>query len=195
MNSGSILSKINQVVQLTVEETEFLESILIPRPFKQGEIIVVSGERARYMMFVNDGYLMTYYTDRDGNEHVIQFARDEWWCGDIYSISDNPTTIYTTKALSDGEMLLLPRTAHEQLLEKYPKFEKYFRVFFHRSAIRQQWRLTENYSADAEERYQTFTKTFPGMEQYVPQKYIASYLGITPEFLSKVRKRLQGLKS
>jgi CRP-like cAMP-binding protein len=195
MNSGSILSKINEVVRLNAEETEFLESILIPRPFKQGEIIVVSGERARYIMFVNSGYLMTYYTDKEGNEHVMQFARDEWWGGDIYSISDNPTTIYTTKALSDGELLLLPRTAHEQLMEKYPKFEKYFRVFFHRSAIRQQLRLIENHTADAEERYQTFVKTFPGMEQYVPQKYIASYLGITPEFLSKARKRLQGQKS
>lgn len=195
MDAKAILSKMNLVVRLTEEEEKALEAILIPRPFKQGEIIVVSGERARYMMFVNSGYLMTYFTAPDGNEHVMQFARDEWWCGDVYSFSSEPTTIYTTKALSDGELLLLPRAGHEQLLAQYPAFEKYFRIFFQASVIRKQMRLIENYTADAETRYQAFIKTFPGMEQYVPQKYIASYLGITPEFLSKVRRRMQGLKS
>lgn len=192
--STSLLAHMNQLVRLTSEEEKALESILIPRPFKQGEVIVKSGDTARYMMFVNTGYLMTYYPDRDGNEHVIMFSRDGWWSGDIYSLSSDPTTIYTTKALVEGELLLLPRSAQEQLFEKYPKFERYFRIFFQTSTIRNQLRLVQYHSADAEERYQIFLSTFPGMEQYVPQKYIASYLGITPEFLSKIRKRLQNLK-
>jgi CRP-like cAMP-binding protein len=187
----ALTAKIDELVHLSEEEKQFLDSVIIPRQFKQGETIVSSGEMARYMMFVCAGYLMTNYADKEGNEHVVQFARDGWWCSDFYSFSDTPVTRFTTKALSDGEMLLLPRIAHQQLLEKYPRIERYFRIFFQNSSMRQQWRLIENYSSDAEERYQSFIITFPGMEQYVPQKYIASYLGITPEFLSRLRKRLQ----
>jgi len=191
MDSSSILASINQVVQLNREDADFLESILIPRPFKQGEIIVKAGDSARYLMFVNAGYLMTYYTDKEGNDHVIQFATGGWWCGDVYGIGSSPVTLYTTKALSDGELLLLPRSAQEELFQKFNKFERYFRIFFHNSVLRQQQRLIENYSAEAGERYRAFNERFIGMEQYVPQKHIASYLGITPEFLSKVRKRAQ----
>jgi len=189
VNCTAIFANINEFVQLNEEEARFLESVLISRPFKQGELIVESGDTARYMMFVNSGYLMTYFTDKDGNDHVIHFATEGWWSGDVYSFYYDPKTIYTTKALSDGELLLLPRSAQEQLFEKYNKFERYFRIFFQNSVIRYQLRLIENYSDVAEVRYQSFIARFPGMEQYVPQKYIASYLGITPEFLSKIRKR------
>jgi CRP-like cAMP-binding protein len=190
MNSSVILSNINQFVQLDENESEFLESVLIPRPFKQGELIVKSGDAARYLMFVNSGYIMSYYTDRDGNDHVVQFAAEGWWCGDIYSLSDYPKTIYSTKGLSNGELLLLPRSAQEQLFEKYSKFERYFRITFQNSVIRHQFRFIESYSTTAEERYQKFVTTYPNIDRYVAQKYIASYLGITPEFLSKIRKRL-----
>jgi len=189
VNCTAIFANINHFVQLNEEEAKFLESILIPRPFKQGELIVQSGDTARYMMFVNIGYLMTYYSDKEGNDHVIHFAGAGWWSGDVYSLNSDTKTIYTTKALSDGELLLLPHSAQEQLFEKYNKFERYFRIFFQNSVIRYQLRLIENYSDVAEVRYQSFIARFPGMEQFVPQKYIASYLGITPEFLSKIRKR------
>src|SRR5258708_5187547 len=119
MNSDSILAYVNRFVQLTTEEKEFFESVLIPRPYKQGELLVQSGDHARYMLYVNEGYLMTYYTDKDGADHVVQFAAAGWWCNDIYSISGLHTTRFSTKGLSDGEVLLLPRTAHLQLLEKY----------------------------------------------------------------------------
>ena len=189
MNSALILSAINQDVQLDKNEANYLESVLITRPIKRGELIVNSGDPARYMMFVNAGYLMTYFTDNEGVEHVLHFAATGWWCGDIYSLSNTPVTIYATKGLTDGEVLFLPRSAQEQLFEKYPKFDKYFRIFFQNSLIRQQLRFVENFVNTAEERYDAFKIRYPDMEQYVAQKYIASYLGITPEFLSKIRKR------
>ncbi len=182
MTDAALLDKMDALVHFTKEEKNFVESLLIPRQFKQGEVIVKAGDTARYLMFVNDGYLMTYHTDKEGNEHVIQFARDSWWCAHFYSLHDNAVSPFTTKALSDGEMLLLPRIAHQQLLEKYPKVERYFRLFFQNAFYRLQWRLIETNIADAGQRYHSFIETFPGMEQYVPQKYIASYLGITPEF-------------
>ena len=190
MNTQLILSNISQIVQLDENASEYLKSILISRPFKQGELVVKSGDAARYLMFVNAGYIMSYYTDKDGDDHVIQFAAHGWWCGDLYSLSDSPSTIYSTKALSDGELLLLPRSAQDALFEKHNTFERYFRITFQRSVIRHQLRFVESYSTTAEERYQKFVATYPAIDQSVAQKYIASYLGITPEFLSTVRKKL-----
>ena len=190
MNTNNILTNFNTSVTLNAEETDALLSVLISRPFRQGDIIVKAGDKARYLMFVNEGYVMTYFTDKEGADHVVQFASEGWWAGDVSSLGTEPNTPYATKALCDGELLLLPRPALEQLLEKHISIERYFRIFLHSSVTRHQMRSLENNTATAEERYQKFTATYPNMEQYVAQKYIASYLGITPEFLSKVRKHL-----
>jgi CRP-like cAMP-binding protein len=190
MNQELIVSNIRQYISLDAPEIEYLSSVLIPRPFKQGELIVRSGEPARYLLFANAGNLMTYYTDADGVDHVIQFASEGWWSGDVYSLSDEPVTRYSTRGLSTGEVLLLPRLAHQQLLASYPKFERYFRIMFQKSLLRQQLRYIEAHATSAEERYRSFARSYPTLVQEVPQKYIASYLGITPEFLSKVRNKL-----
>ncbi|RZJ87580.1 MAG: Crp/Fnr family transcriptional regulator [Chryseobacterium sp.] len=190
MNSETILGNINQLVQLNDREAYFFESVLISRPFRQGELIINSGDVARYIMFVNDGYIMSYYTDTDGDEHVVQFAAPNWWSGDLFSLSDNPRTIYSTKGLTDGEVLLLPRSAQEELFSRFPKFERYFRLSFQNSLIRQQMRMIESYSLSAEERYVNFQAKFPNIDRYIAQKHIASYLGMSPEFLSRTRKKL-----
>ena len=190
MTSDLILSNLKQHLSLDEGEVEFLLSVLIARPFKQGELLIESGEPARYMVFVNSGYLMTYYTDRNGTDHVIQFSAEGWWSGDVHSFGENARTKYSTKALSNGEALLLPRPAQEKLLEGHPKFERYFRIIFQKGLMRQQMRYIEGHSTSAEERYQSFIAAYPSIAREVPQKYIASYLGITPEFLSKVRKKL-----
>jgi CRP-like cAMP-binding protein len=191
MNTEVILSHINEYISLDEAEAAFLSASLIPRSMKAGELIVESGEPARYMIFVNAGYLMTYYTDNEGLDHVVQFASTGWWSGDLFSLKENTPTIYSTRALSAGEVLLFPKAAQDQILEKYPKFERYFRILFHNALVRLQFRIIENYSATAEARYLSFRTRFPNMEQHVSQKHIASYLGITPEFLSKIRRKLQ----
>jgi CRP-like cAMP-binding protein len=190
MNTASIISNLSQFVQLDQNEIDYLISVLIPRPFRQGEIIVESGEPARYLIFTNTGYLMTSYTDKDDTEHVIQISGEGWWSGDTYSLSPSPTTPFTTKGLSEGEALLLPRLAHDYLLDHFPKFERYFRLIFHKGLMRQQLRYIEGFSTSAEERYRSFINAYPTIIRDVPQKYIASYLGITPEFLSRIRKKL-----
>jgi CRP-like cAMP-binding protein len=190
MNSKKFFSSIGQYIQLDQKEKDYLNSVLIARPFRSGEIIVERNEPSRFLIFANAGYLMTYYTDRDGVEHVIQFAAEGWWAGDLYSLSESATTPFSTKGLSHGEALLLPRMAQDHLLENFPKFERYFRVMFHKGLMRQQLRYVEGFSASAEERYLSFIKSYPAILKDVPQKYIASYLGITPEFLSKIRKKL-----
>ncbi len=190
MDTQLLLAHIRQFIELTEEEVEFLEGVLIARPFKPGELIVRSGEPARHLGFVNAGHTVTYYTDPQGDDHVIRFAAPGWWTGDTHSLGLTPVTPFTTKGLGDGELLLLPRLAHQHLLERYLKFERYFRQLFQTALVRQQLRFVENHSVPAVQRYLNFQAAFPGMEPYLPQKYVASYLGITPEFLSKVRRGL-----
>ena len=195
MANQLLLTHIRQFIQLEREEIDFLEAVLIARPFKQGELIVKSGEPARYLAYLNAGYTVTYYTDQEGTDHVIRFASAGWWSGDLYSLSNEPLTQFTTKGVSDGELQLLPRPAQDLLLDRYPKFERYFRQLFQTALLRQQLRFVEGHSLSAQQRYLKFQEAFPGIEQYVPQKYVASYLGITPEFLSKIRKGLAKIRS
>ena len=184
MSMDILLALVNQFVTLDEAEAAFLESLIVSRPCKLNEVIAQSGKSSRYMVLVVSGFVMTYYTDTEGIDHVVQFAGSGWWTGD-----QNSPALYSTRALSDGEVILLPKAAQDVLMERHIKFERYFRHVFQHALMRMQARFTESHST-AEERYLSFRARYAAIEQHVPQKYIASYLGITPEFLSKIRKKL-----
>lgn len=190
MNTYHILKSIAQYVSLNEEEKQYLQSILLPMKVGQNEFIEKTGEVTRYFINVSEGCLMTYYTDSEANDHVLQFSTPGWWTGDLLSYTSQTPSIYSTRALSDSQVLLLPKIQMDELLDRFPKFEKYFRIIFQNSLITHQQRILRNLSMTAEERYQYFIKKYPTLEQFVPQKHIASYLGITPEFLSKIRRKL-----
>jgi CRP-like cAMP-binding protein len=185
----NILSHITRHVTLTTQEQDLFISMLLPQKLKQGEFAQTAGEVTCNFIHVNSGCLMTYFTDPKGNDQVIQFASSGWWTGDLHSLTTQQPSIYTTRALADSEILLLPKVRMEELLERYPVFERYFRITFQNSLVTHQNRLIEAFANTAEERYFNFQKKYPHLEQFVPLKYIASYLGITPEFLSKIRRR------
>jgi CRP-like cAMP-binding protein len=190
MNTAVILSAINKHVSLDETETAFLSEQLISKKLKPAEFLEESGEMTKFMIYVNSGCLMTYYTDPGGVDHVIQFATSGWWTGDLHSLHKNVPSIYSTRALTESEVLLLPKVSLELLLAKHIKFERYFRIIFQNALVVSQQRIVHSYSYPAEERYRYFSEKYPNLEQYVPLKYIASYLGITPEFLSKIRRKL-----
>lgn len=185
----SILSHITRHVTLTKAEEDFFISILLPVKLKQGEFAEKAGEITYNFIHVNSGCLMTYFTDKEGDDQVIQFATSGWWTGDLHSLTTQQPSIYTTRALADSEILLLPKVRMEELLERFPVFERYFRIMFQNSLVTHQNRIIEAFAFTAEDRYSNFQKKYPHLEQFVPLKYIASYLGITPEFLSKIRRK------
>lgn len=185
----NILSHITRHVTLSTIEQDFFISMLLPQKLKQGEFAQKASEITYNFIHVNTGCLMTYFTDPKDNDQVIQFATSGWWTGDLHSLTTQEPSIYTTRALADSEILLLPKVRMEELLERYPVFERYFRIMFQNSLVVHQNRLIEAFANTAEERYSNFQKKYPQLEQFVPLKYIASYLGITPEFLSKIRRR------
>ncbi len=189
MNTASIINSISKHVSLTSKEVLYLSSLFLPSKVHQGEFAEKAGEISKGMLYVNSGCLMSYFSDKQGNDHVIQFATAGWWTGDLHSLTRQIPSIYTTKALAESEVFLLPSNNMDKLLEMLPTLEHYFRILFQNSLVTHQHRLMLAFSATAEERYNDFEEKYPALEQYVPLKYIASYLGMTPEFLSKIRRR------
>lgn len=192
MDNSGIFSQFERHIVLDEKEKLFIRSVLIPAWLKQGEFVETVGKITSNFIYVNSGCLMTYYTDADGSDHVIQFAMAGWWTGDLHSFTKEEPSIYSTRALADSEVFYLPKADMEMLLQKFPKLERYFRILFQNSIVSHQYRLIQNLSATADQRYENFSKRYPSLEQYVPLKYIASYLGITPEFLSKIRRKRSG---
>jgi len=189
MDYQPILTAIKRHLELSAEEEQFFISILIPLKLKQGEFVERTGEITHHLIHVVSGCLMTYYTDKEGNDQVIQFSTAGWWTGDLHSITGEVPSIYSSRALADSELFLLPGLRLEELVQRFPRFERYFRIMFQNSLVTHQNRIIEAFSLTAEERYEKFRKRYPQLEQFVPLKYIASYLGITPEFLSKIRRK------
>ncbi len=191
-NFNPLLSNITKHIVLETSEASFFTSLLRPAYIKQGEFVEKSGAITPHFIHVVSGCLMTYYTDKEAYDHVIQFAMAGWWTGDLHSFTEQVPSIYTTRALADSEVLYLPKAEMDRLLAQIPTFERFFRILFQNSLVTHQNRIIQNFSATAEERYENFLHKYPSLEQYVPLKYIASYLGFTPEFLSKIRrKRMQ----
>jgi CRP-like cAMP-binding protein len=189
MNASTILAQINRHISLDERESLHFSSLLIPAKIKQGDFLENVGSVTQNFIYVELGCLMSYYTDKKGDDHVIQFATTGWWTGDLHSFTRQQPAIYSTRAIAESTVFYLPKTDMDQLLDRYPKFERYFRILFQNSLITHQDRIIQNFSDTAEDRYEHFRQKYPSLEQYVPLKYIASYLGITPEFLSKIRRR------
>src|SRR6218665_1976203 len=156
MNASNLIASIKQHVPLQAEEENYILSMIFPLTVKQGDMVEKSGEVSRYFMNVKSGCLMTYFTDKDGFDHVIQFATAGWWTGDLHSISKGVPSIYATRALADSEVLLMPNKSLDDLLEKYPRLEKYFRVLYLNALVTQQHRIIQSFSATADERYLAF---------------------------------------
>lgn len=192
MDTSGIFAQFERHIALDEKEKLSIRSVLIAARLRQGEFVETVGKVTANFIYVNSGCLMTYYTDTYGSDHVIQFAMAGWWTGDLHSFTKEEPSIYSTRALADSEVFYLPKADMEMLLQKFPKLERYFRILFQNSIVSHQYRLIQNLSATADQRYENFSKRYPSLEQYVPLKYIASYLGITPEFLSKIRRKRSG---
>ena len=150
----------------------------------------MEGEVCRQVAFVVDGALKSFNVDKDGGEHIVSFAVPGWWIADMYSFLSNKPAILSIEAVADAKVCLLSQEHREHLFEKVPKFERFFRILVENNMVSNQQRLIDNLGSTAEERYLHFIEKYPFIPECVPQHNIASYLGMTPEFLSKIRARL-----
>ncbi|MGZ3901535.1 MAG: Crp/Fnr family transcriptional regulator, partial [Bacteroidia bacterium] len=160
------------------------------KKYKRKQFLLEAGEPSKYTYFVKNGCVRTYYTDKDGEEHVISFSIEDWWAGDIASFTTGEPSVFSIDTLEDSEVLMADKAGMDKLYREIPQLEKYFRIIFQNALAAQFQRITNTNSFTAEERYIAFQKKYPQFVMRIPQKYLASYLGITPEFLSKLKKQL-----
>ena len=185
-----ILENISKIVALTSDEENRLLSRLETKQFKAKSIILHAGEVCKYSYFVNSGLLRSFTINDHIVEHVLSFACEGWWIGDMYSLlSQKPGNLFV-EVLEDAEVVLLSKENQEILYSEIPKLERFFRILTENSLVANQERLMDNLSLSAEERFEKFCKKYPMLIQKVPQKQIASYIGVTPEFFSKMKSRL-----
>ena len=190
MNFDLLISNISRHISLAAEEIEFFRSLLKSKTLPNGEYLLREGDVCKYESFVTEGCLKTFYIDENGFEHIIDFSIEEWWADDLYSLLTQTPSKSNIKAIEDTSILQISKTDLELLYQKIPKFERFFRILFQNAYITQREQINLALSASAEERYLLFLKKKPYAEKRFPQKDIASYLGVTPQFLSTLRKKL-----
>jgi CRP-like cAMP-binding protein len=184
----TIIKNLRRHIDPTGEEIETFLTLVIFKNIKRKEFLLKEGDVARYQFFVLNGCLRTYTIDPAGKEHVLMFAPEDWWCsGDLYSFLSGQKSVNNLEALEPTTVLQISKDNLDILYQQAPKFERFFRVLFQNAFVFHQTRINANLSQPAEGRYDLFTKNYPGLENRIPQKYIASYIGVTPEFFSQMK--------
>lgn len=190
MNTQSILQHVGQHIQLTKAEEDFFISLLQTKKLKRKTFLLQQGDICKTENFIVKGCLRTYTIDENGAVHIVLFGIEGWWVGDLYSfLTATPANFYID-ALEDTEVLQISKPNLDLLYQTVPKFERFFRLIIQNAFIAQQSRINQNLSFTAEQRYLDFIKKYPLFEQRIPQKQVAAYLGITPVFLSMLRRKL-----
>jgi len=181
---------LNEKIALTSEEEEIIKSYLTPKKLRKKQYLLQAGDVCKTIAFVEKGTLRAYSTDEKGNEHIIQFALEGWTIADLYSFMTGEPAMYHIDALEDTELVLISKAAQEEILKRVPKYETYTRMQLTGAYMAMQKRLTSIISLSVEERYKHFIAVYPDIAQRVPQHMIASYMGLKPETLSRVRKKI-----
>lgn len=195
MNVDLLIQSIEKVISLSDSDKELIATLLRERKVKKGQFLVHEGSVSRFTNFVKEGSIRTYFIDLNGQEHIVQFAIEGWWISDLNSFITQVPATFNVQAIEDSVVLDLSFENLEILYEKIPKMERYFRVLTQRAFVAFQHRILQNISMTAEDRYLSFVKKYPKIELRIPQRLVASYLGISPEFLSKIKKRLKESKN
>src|SRR5260221_11949560 len=185
-----LLDNISKFIYLESNEQEIFISYLKQKKLKRKQIFLDEGEVCKYSAFVTEGCLRGYTIDKNGDEHVLSFAPVGWWIADMYSLISQKPGILIIEALEDTEIILLSKADQEKLYIEIPKFERFFRILIENSLVANQQRIIDNMSLTAEERYKIFCKRYPTLIDTLPQKQIASYIGVTPEFFSRMRSEM-----
>ncbi len=189
MNHALILKNISKHISLTKTEQEYFISLLSSKKIKAKHFLLNAGDICKESSFVTSGCLRGYTVDKEGVEHILSFAPQDWWMGDMYSMLSQKPGNLNIEAMVDTEVTVLSKKDQDKLYEKIPKFERFFRIITEKSLVAYQQRLMDNLSLTAQERYLKFCTTYPAIINTIPQKQVAAYIGVTPEFLSKLKAK------
>jgi CRP-like cAMP-binding protein len=186
---NQLIEHFRQIVKINEHEEQLIRENYSIKEFKKNELILFKGEISSYMRFIVEGCIKTYTVDEEAKEHIIHFGIEGWWINDLYSyLTKTPSTQFI-EALENGKLLQIHRDKLEILFNKSQAIERFYRLKFQKAYVSSIDRSLNSISKSAEERYFEFCNKYRDIEQRVPQYLLASYLGITPEFLSLLRKK------
>ncbi len=190
MDLTPLFHYINKYTDLTSEEQSILSARFKIRKYLKGQFVVQNGDTCKYENFVLSGCLKTFYIDNEGLEHIVMFAVENWWTADMGSFITQTPADFNIQCIENSSLAQIHYEDLEELYLQVPKLERFFRIIIQKAFISSQKRIINNFSLQAKERYLKFRDEYSQIEQRVPQYMVASYLGITKEFLSKIRSRL-----
>ncbi|MDO8996476.1 Crp/Fnr family transcriptional regulator [Sediminibacterium sp.] len=183
-------SQVKDKVLLSEAEQKLVKTFFSPKKIRKKQYLLQEGNICRHLAFVEKGLLRSYNVDEKGIEHMIHFAWEGWWMADMLSFLSNEPSTYHIDAIEDAELLLISQQDFEEMLLKVPVMERYFRILFQNNIISKERRLISSITNSAEEKYIHLTATNPELIKRIPQQLVASYLGITPETLSRIKNKL-----
>lgn len=190
MSIDLILQNISRHIKLDKTEEDFFISLLQTKKLKRKEFLLRQGDICKTENFIVKGCVRTYSIDDNGFDHIVMFGIEDWWVGDLYSFLTSTPSTYFIDALEDTEILQISKPNLDKLFVSVPKFERFFRLILQNAFIAQQQRINQSLAYTAEQRYLDFITKHPNLEQRLSQKQVSAYLGITPVFLSMLRRKL-----
>jgi CRP-like cAMP-binding protein len=186
----SLMQHIERRVELKDEEKNYIRSSFSVRKLLARQYLVAQGEVCRHESYVTEGFLRSFYVDSAGKEHTLHFAQEDWWITDLQSFLLGTPASRTIVAVEPCVVLQIDLKHREELIGNVPAMERFWRILNEKACIAQEQRILQNISMSGLERYQALLEKYPQIEQRLAQKYIASFLGMTPVFLSQIRKEL-----
>jgi len=186
---GTLIEYLEKQHPLSPGDIEIIHSLFIPKKLLKGEFLLREGDTLKYGAFVCRGFLRSYVIDNKGKEHIIQFAPENWWISDKGAGAEGSKASCFIDAIEDSDILLIDQAGHFKMLEKVTAYGTSFQAGMQKRSQAKDKRIVHSLTADAEERYNDFLQTYPSIAQRVSQNMLASYLGIAPETLSRVRRK------
>ena len=188
-NYPGFIAHIRRYVELSEQDVETIESYVYPLELKKREFLVTEGQVCKYNYFVEKGCLRMFYVNEKMTEITVQFALETWWLSDYFSFARQMPSEYSIQAVEKSLVIAIDNSEQDKLFAEVPQLERYLRIMMQRALAASQLRIKLIYQLSKEEMYRHFNASFPAFFQRVPQYMIASYLGITPEYLSELRKK------
>lgn len=189
-SDNSIIKEIFKDLSFTDAEISIIECVFHKLIVKKGTILLNANEFANAQYYILDGCLRSYHIDLHGKEHTIQFGIKDWWISDYTAFFTSEKSVMTIEVIQDAVLYKITDKDKEDLYSQIPKIEHFFRLKLEKAFASFQKRILANLSLTAKERYLSFIKTYPNIEKNIKNYHIASYLGITTESLSRIRKEL-----